>query len=113
MSTAAWLMLIGGGILEFVVLSYLARRQLKEYFKARKLMQERINQLEHLEQIVKDREAVIKDMSKVCNDLNKVCNDFNKVSRNVPGPFMVPPKVEVDENDLQTIIRMANNGTLK
>ena len=85
MSTAAWLMLIGGGILWFVILSYLARRQIKEYFKARKLMQERINQLEHLEQIVKDREAVIKDLS-------KVCNDFNKVSRNVTGPFMIPPK---------------------
>ena len=85
MSTAAWLMLIGGGILWFVILSYLARRQIKEYFKARKLMQERINQLEHLEQIVKDREAVIKDLS-------KVCNDFNKVSRNVTGPFMITTK---------------------
>lgn len=77
MSVTTWLIVIGCGILEFVVLSYLARRQLKEYFKAREIMQERINQLEHLEQIVKDREAVIKDMSKVCNDLNKV-------SRNVP-----------------------------
>ena len=106
MSTAAWLILIGCGILWFVILSYLARRQLKEYFKARELMQERINQLEHLEQIVKDREAVIKDMAKVCNDLNKV-------SRNVPGLFMIPPKIEVDENDLQTIIKMVNNGTMK
>ena len=102
MSAAAWLMLIGCGILWFVVLSYLAKRQLKEYFKERELMQKRINHLEHLEQIVKDREAVIKDLSKVCNDLNKV-------SRNVPGPFMIPPKMKIDENDLKTIIRMSNN----
>ena len=76
MNAAAWLIVIGCGILEFVLLSYLVRRQLKEYFKARKLMQERINQLEDLEQIVKDREAVIKDLSKVCNDFNKVSRKF-------------------------------------